>query len=153
MEPHGGYWQPGDPWIGDPPHEHQGWYSIYDDDAATAAVIAVHAAAMIDLIYPNAAPDSHDQENSVKGILDIYPSPSLGKVTIVAALPEGCHGGILELFDVKGRRQQHRIVHGGMINMTLSIVDNAGAALGAGTYIVRLSWNGNSKSEKLVLLK
>jgi mannan endo-1,4-beta-mannosidase len=29
----GGLWRPGDPFIGDPPHEEQGWYSIYDTDA------------------------------------------------------------------------------------------------------------------------
>jgi len=28
----GGLWKPGDPFIGDPPHEEQGWYSIYDKD-------------------------------------------------------------------------------------------------------------------------
>jgi mannan endo-1,4-beta-mannosidase len=34
----GGYWKPGDALTGDPPHERQGWYGIYQDDA-TAAVI------------------------------------------------------------------------------------------------------------------
>lgn len=28
----GDFWKPGDPFIGDPPHEKQGWYSIYDKD-------------------------------------------------------------------------------------------------------------------------
>ena len=28
----GEFWKPGDPFIGDPPHEKQGWYSIYDKD-------------------------------------------------------------------------------------------------------------------------
>ena len=28
----GGLWKPGDPFIGDPPHEEQGWYSVYDKD-------------------------------------------------------------------------------------------------------------------------
>jgi mannan endo-1,4-beta-mannosidase len=28
----GEFWKPGDPFIGDPPHEKQGWYSIYDQD-------------------------------------------------------------------------------------------------------------------------
>ena len=35
--PYGSYWSPGDPWIGDPPHEHQGWYSVYDSDATSLA--------------------------------------------------------------------------------------------------------------------
>ena len=33
-------WAPGDPWTGDPPHEPQGWYSVYAEDAATHAVFA-----------------------------------------------------------------------------------------------------------------
>jgi len=33
-------WKPGDPWTGDPPHENQGWYSVYDMDQATHEVIA-----------------------------------------------------------------------------------------------------------------
>lgn len=32
-------WQPGDPWIGDPPHEAQGWYSVFLSDKTTLQVI------------------------------------------------------------------------------------------------------------------
>lgn len=32
-------WQEGDPFIGDPPHEFQGWYSIYEKDQSTLALI------------------------------------------------------------------------------------------------------------------
>lgn len=28
----GGWWKPGDDFTGDPPHERQGWYSVYDKD-------------------------------------------------------------------------------------------------------------------------
>jgi mannan endo-1,4-beta-mannosidase len=28
----GAFWKPGDPFIGDPPHEEQGWYSVFDKD-------------------------------------------------------------------------------------------------------------------------
>jgi mannan endo-1,4-beta-mannosidase len=34
---------PSDPWIGDPPHETPGWYSVYDRDVSTLAVILSHA--------------------------------------------------------------------------------------------------------------
>lgn len=37
--PYGGYWHPGLSFLGDPPHEAQGWYSIYDSDRGTQAVI------------------------------------------------------------------------------------------------------------------
>jgi mannan endo-1,4-beta-mannosidase len=30
-------------WLGDPPHEPQGWYGVFDSDASTRAVIAAHA--------------------------------------------------------------------------------------------------------------
>lgn len=39
-------WQAGDDFIGDPPHEYQGWYSVYDRDASTRAVIRTWAARM-----------------------------------------------------------------------------------------------------------
>jgi len=34
----GEMWKPGDPFIGDPPHEKQGWYSIYDKDPTVALI-------------------------------------------------------------------------------------------------------------------
>jgi mannan endo-1,4-beta-mannosidase len=41
---------PGDTaWLGDPPHEPQGWYGVFDSDATTQAVIREHAAAMAGL--------------------------------------------------------------------------------------------------------
>lgn len=36
--PPGGSWQPGDPWLGDPPHEPQGWYSLYDGDSTLVVI-------------------------------------------------------------------------------------------------------------------
>jgi mannan endo-1,4-beta-mannosidase len=38
--------RPGDPWVGDPPHETPGWYSVYDTDASTLELIAAHAEQM-----------------------------------------------------------------------------------------------------------
>jgi mannan endo-1,4-beta-mannosidase len=38
---------PGDvSYLGDPPHEPQGWYGVFDTDASTQAVIRAHAAAL-----------------------------------------------------------------------------------------------------------
>jgi mannan endo-1,4-beta-mannosidase len=38
--------RPGDTaWLGDPPHEPQGWYGVFDSDATTRAVVQAHAAA------------------------------------------------------------------------------------------------------------
>jgi mannan endo-1,4-beta-mannosidase len=38
--------RPGKPWVGDPPHEPAGWYSVYDADASTLAIITAHAKEM-----------------------------------------------------------------------------------------------------------
>jgi mannan endo-1,4-beta-mannosidase len=50
---YGGEGRPGDPapqWIGDPPHEEPGWYSVYDTDARTLALMSSHAAEMNSLV-------------------------------------------------------------------------------------------------------
>jgi mannan endo-1,4-beta-mannosidase len=36
-------WKPGDNFIGDPPHEFQGWYSVFDTDRATNRIIKEYA--------------------------------------------------------------------------------------------------------------
>jgi mannan endo-1,4-beta-mannosidase len=35
----GGLWKSGQPLLGDPPHEEQGWYGVYDSDQSTLSVI------------------------------------------------------------------------------------------------------------------
>ena len=42
----GGRGRPGTPWLGDPPHERPGWYSVFDSDASTLEILASHAARM-----------------------------------------------------------------------------------------------------------
>jgi mannan endo-1,4-beta-mannosidase len=46
VPPYGGYWAPGDPWTGDPPHTEQGLYGVYDADSTTLAAVSSHAVAM-----------------------------------------------------------------------------------------------------------
>jgi len=41
--------RPGYAWIGDPPHEQPGWYSVYNTDSSTLAVIAEYAEKMNEL--------------------------------------------------------------------------------------------------------
>jgi mannan endo-1,4-beta-mannosidase len=38
-----GMWKLGDNFIGDPPHEPQGWYSIFDTDSSTIRIIKEYA--------------------------------------------------------------------------------------------------------------
>ena len=42
-------------WLGDPPHEPQGWYGVFDTDASTRGVIAAHAKALAGVGEPIAA--------------------------------------------------------------------------------------------------
>jgi len=41
-----GLWRAGDSFIGDPPHEFQGWYSVYDKDSTTNSIIGSYAQKM-----------------------------------------------------------------------------------------------------------
>ncbi|MGY4385083.1 mannan endo-1,4-beta-mannosidase [Pedobacter sp. UYP24] len=41
-----GFWKAGDDFIGDPPHEAQGWYSVFDTDTSTISVIKKYAQKM-----------------------------------------------------------------------------------------------------------
>lgn len=41
-----GIWKAGDDFIGDPPHETQGWYSVYEKDSTTIGVIRKYAEQM-----------------------------------------------------------------------------------------------------------
>ena len=34
----GDYWKPGDPLVGDPPHEQQGWYGVYESDSTVDVI-------------------------------------------------------------------------------------------------------------------
>ncbi len=41
---YGSWWKNGDDFTGDPPHEQQGWYSVYNTDSSTLAVIKKYTA-------------------------------------------------------------------------------------------------------------
>lgn len=47
--PYGLLWRKNDPITGDPPHELQGWYSVYDTDYSTIAIIKEYAQKMKEL--------------------------------------------------------------------------------------------------------
>jgi mannan endo-1,4-beta-mannosidase len=44
--------RPGDDWVGDPPHETPGWYSVYNTDESTIAIISAHAMDMRRMANP-----------------------------------------------------------------------------------------------------
>jgi mannan endo-1,4-beta-mannosidase len=48
VEP-GEFWNIGDPFTGDPPHEEQGWYSVYEHDESTLEILARYARMMEEL--------------------------------------------------------------------------------------------------------
>ena len=39
----GEFWKKGDPLLGDPPHELQGWYGVYDTDQSTLGLIKAYS--------------------------------------------------------------------------------------------------------------
>jgi mannan endo-1,4-beta-mannosidase len=49
VPPGGQWWQPGDAFVADPPHEPQGWYSVYNSDTSTLAVVERFSRRMSDL--------------------------------------------------------------------------------------------------------
>eukprot|EP01022_Parablepharisma_sp_SALTPOND_P011922 TRINITY_DN1519_c0_g1_i1.p1 TRINITY_DN1519_c0_g1~~TRINITY_DN1519_c0_g1_i1.p1 ORF type:complete len:532 (-),score=57.31 TRINITY_DN1519_c0_g1_i1:962-2557(-) len=73
----GGMWQPGDPWLGDPPHEPQGWYSVYNNDS-TVEVIKKYAKLM------NEIEGGGDEETSV--LYDFICSGALGMLAGVVGI-------------------------------------------------------------------
>ena len=42
-------WEKGDDFTGDPPHEHQGWYSVYNVDESTLDIISTFTLKMASL--------------------------------------------------------------------------------------------------------
>jgi len=48
----GGASRPGDGWLGDPPHETPGWYSVYNTDESTIAIISAHARDLMQITNP-----------------------------------------------------------------------------------------------------
>jgi mannan endo-1,4-beta-mannosidase len=44
--------RPGDNWLGDPPHETPGWYSVYDTDESTIRIISSHAMDLLQVRNP-----------------------------------------------------------------------------------------------------
>jgi hexosaminidase len=59
--------RPGDPWVGDPPHEEPGWYSVYDSDASTLALLAAQ--------NPSVQPTSTSEKQEMPSMNSIIPLP------------------------------------------------------------------------------
>ena len=58
----------GDDWLGDPPHEPQGWYGVYDTDAGTAGVIRRCARLFAPALPPSAPAPSSSSSSSSSGV-------------------------------------------------------------------------------------
>jgi mannan endo-1,4-beta-mannosidase len=52
VPPFGQWWRPGAALLADPPHEPQGWFSVYDSDASTLAIVEKFSRLMADLDRP-----------------------------------------------------------------------------------------------------
>ena len=49
VQPFGLWWQPGNAFLADPPHEPQGWYSVYNSDTSTLEVVERYSRLMSEL--------------------------------------------------------------------------------------------------------
>ena len=78
----GGFWAVGDPLTGDPPHERQGWYSIYDTDTTTLALLDQYASLMTAI----GSPDKGEEEKAGKvrpaGLMDLKVSDVVTLLTL-----------------------------------------------------------------------
>jgi mannan endo-1,4-beta-mannosidase len=52
LPPFGQWWRPGAAFLADPPHEPQGWFSVYDSDASTLAIVERFSRLMNGLDHP-----------------------------------------------------------------------------------------------------
>ncbi len=102
--PYGGHWSPAEPWLGDPPHECQGWYSIYDSDVSTLSVLADHADEMSSIaLGTSVTGDELGLDDALQGRLYVFPSPSFGSATVLADFPSRVPGRRIQFVDVRGR--------------------------------------------------
>lgn len=88
----GAPWQPGEPLVGDPPHEAQGWYSIYDADTTTLNILAEYAGQMQALSMPGELPASDLLEAARTSLRDDLLAPFYPRAV------DGEHGGFLSGF-------------------------------------------------------
>ncbi len=101
--PFGGYWSPGEQWVGDPPHEHQGWYSIYDSDSTTLAILATHADELCGIAHATSVGGDALPSDMKQGSLTVFPSPSIGPAAVVADFPHRNPHRRIDVIDTSGR--------------------------------------------------
>jgi mannan endo-1,4-beta-mannosidase len=152
QKPYGGYWDVGDPWIGDPPHERQGWYSVYDADATTLGLIESHAADMASLIQTGVVDPPDVDAHGDAGFLRVHPSPAHGPVTIAARPPAGCPGAVLEIVDVRGRIVWRSRVGAEGADLSWPVGDVRSPAVPSGVYFVIMQTPLGSLSAKIAYI-
>ena len=89
--------------MGDPPHEHQGWYSVYDSDATTLAILAAHADEMSCIALGTSIGGDEFPSDVRQGSLTVFPSPSMGPATVVADFLHQNAGRRIDIVDVRVR--------------------------------------------------
>jgi beta-glucosidase len=71
VPPFGQWWQPGNSLVGDPPHEQQGWYSVYNSDTSTLAIAERFSRLMSDLgLHSRGMPNVPPASPSVADLVD-----------------------------------------------------------------------------------
>jgi mannan endo-1,4-beta-mannosidase len=150
LEPYGGYWNPGDPWIGDPPHERQGWYSVYGSDSSTLAAVSSHARMMSGLVHTHAIQDPPAGKILITG----RPNPSNATVEIQLLIPEPGHVDI-DIYDAAGRkiRTLSKTCDAGYSLILWNGIAESGLAVASGIYFARLQFGAANTETKIVLVR
>lgn len=100
-----------------------------------------------------AAPDF--SEPSTGGILQVFPNPARGAVTVRFALPAPGEYRV-ELFDAAGRRVRTyagRADRAGLRDWTWDGLDDAGRGVSAGAYFCRMSAGGVRSEERVIVVE
>jgi mannan endo-1,4-beta-mannosidase len=150
LEPYGGYWSPGDPWTGDPPHERQGWYGVYDADSTTLRVISYHARSMNALMHTHA-----NHARGAEGLsMDSYPHPANATVAIQFVVPEP--GDVeMGIYDVTGSeiRKMYKKFNAGRGEIVWDGTNGSGLAVASGVYLARVRAGGAAAETKIILIR
>jgi len=149
--PYGSMWQSGDEWIGDPPHEQQGWYSVYDTDSTTLAKISGHAASMNQLGDDGVADPSRVSKTLIS--LQAFPSPFREDIIFAANLPPRSRSVVLEISDMLGRMLFALPMEMDRLTYRLSGSDFVRAGASSGVYVARLRWETGSVQIRFVWMK
>ncbi|MFC1572311.1 FlgD immunoglobulin-like domain containing protein [Candidatus Eisenbacteria bacterium] len=151
LEPYGSHWSNGDPWTGDPPHEAQGWYSVYDTDSSTLSAVAFHAQEMTGLIPFSTTHSLRMDDHELRA----SPNPFNQKTAIRFDIP-GSGTYVLTILDPLGRTLAEFIGShrgSGKLSYGWDGTDQTGRKVASGVYLVKMETSSYSARSRIALIR